>query len=95
MSEVVTKVLEDLDLKVKRIEDKELSRWSRFKRRYFSGRPGFMYVVGGNVTLLQVAVGNKIIAWFVVKFPWISGILVKAWSALVSVTIGAYHLITH
>lgn len=94
-NEVVKEVLDDLDLKIGNIEDKELSWWSRVKRRYFSGRFGAGYFIGGNVTLVQVTVGKKAVAWFIVKFPVVAGFMAKAWSAVVSVAVGTLHLITH
>ena len=93
--EVVKEVLDRFDLKIEDIEDRELSWWGRFKRRYFNRYGAAMYVVGGNVTLVQVTVGKKLLAWFAVKFPVVVGFFAKVWSAIVSVAVGALHLITH
>ena len=94
-SGVAEKLLNEIDLKVESIEDKELTRWSRFKRRYFSGRFGAGYFIGGNVTLVQIAAGKKFLTWFALKFPTTTGLAAKLWSAVSSFFVGMYQLAFH
>lgn len=89
--DVAEQILEDMDSKVESIEDKELSRFARLKRRYWSGKFGLGYIIGGNVTLVQVIAGKKLIAWFVVKFPLVTSFFAKAWSGITAAISGALH----
>lgn len=92
---IAEELLDDIDRKVEEIEEKELNWWARFKRRFFKGRFLAGYIFGGNVTLLQLLAGKKVLAWFVLKFPILTGGIAKAWGVVVATVTGAFHLIFH
>ena len=89
--EIARELLEEIDQRVENIEDHQLSMWGRFKRRYFNGKFGAGYFIGGNVTLLQVMLGKKFLAWLALKAPWLVTGATKLWGGITSTALGIIH----
>lgn len=87
---IAKELLEEIDLRVENIEER-LSIVGRFKRRWWNKKVVFGYVVGGNVTLVQLTVGKKILAWAALKAPWLFTWLAKVWGAITSTALGIIH----
>lgn len=88
--ELAKDVLNEIDERIKLIEDRELTRTERWKRRYLSGRWFSGYVIGGNVTLGQVTVGKSFWAWFTANVPSVAIPINKTFSAISAVFVGAW-----
>jgi hypothetical protein len=92
-TQVAAELLDEIDSKVKTIEDTKLSWWSRFKRRYWNWRSVIVWNVSGNFTLFQIFAGKKIWAWFTATFPPIASFLGKVWGGICSAAIAVYEVV--